>query len=318
MRRRLVKHGPSTLIVSLPAKWIKERKLQPGDEVNIDEQDTGLVLSSDKQHHEEEVEFDITNLDRTSVVLLLHSIYRSGVTRCTLTFSTVSTIHYRTGKKIRYAEIIHSLMGRFIGYEITREKAHQIEITQVSHIDKEQIPNMIQRTFHLLYDITQTFNDAFVDDQIEQFASIETQHDTITKLISFLIRSITVKGLENKRYSNTMIHILATIDKLIDTLKYIARRETKTKSAYSEPFKELVRLFSSSVMEYVKLFQKYDEKKVNMISKKRDEYKIQLKEVHKKLSASEFAIGTELAQALELLFDLLEWRFVLVLSQSSR
>lgn len=315
MRRRLVKHGPSTLIVSLPAKWIKERRLQPGDEINIQEEDAGLVLSTDKQQHDEEVTFDITNLDRTSVVLLLHSIYRSGITRCTLTFTTATTLHYRTKKKVRYADIIHSLMGRFIGYEITREKAHAIEITQVSHIDKEQIPNMIQRTFHLLYDITQTFSDAFLNDRPEEFASIETQHDTITKLISFLIRSITVLGLENKRYSNAMIHVLATIDKLIDILKYIARRETANKSNYSESCKELVRLFSASVMEYVKLFQKYDEKKVNTISKKRDDFKTQLKTVSTNLRAPELAIGTELTQALELLFDLLEWRFVIELSK---
>ena len=36
MKRKVVQQGPSTLMVSLPAKWAKRLGIKKGDEINID------------------------------------------------------------------------------------------------------------------------------------------------------------------------------------------------------------------------------------------------------------------------------------------
>lgn len=206
-------------------------------------------------------------------------------------------------------------MARFIGFEITREKPTEIEISQVSSIDKDQIQTMIDRSFHLLYDITETFATALKKNDGATLHTIEAHHDSITKLISFSIRSITSQGLKNTRYNNAMIHILANIDKLIDIMKYVSRREHEKPLTISDMMQTLVDFFATSIYDYVRLFQKYDEKKITSLSEKRDTFKATFKDHKISLNQQELVLGTELLQGLELLFDLIEWRFQLFLSE---
>lgn len=43
--RKLVKHGPSTIITSLPSKWIKNNNFKAGDTIKIVEINNKLVIS---------------------------------------------------------------------------------------------------------------------------------------------------------------------------------------------------------------------------------------------------------------------------------
>jgi len=46
MERKLVKQGRNALTVTLPAKWLKFRRLEAGDSVFFDEKDDGILISS--------------------------------------------------------------------------------------------------------------------------------------------------------------------------------------------------------------------------------------------------------------------------------
>ncbi len=48
MNRRLVKHGEATLMVSLPARWLREKNLGKGDEISVEEENEKLILTSSK------------------------------------------------------------------------------------------------------------------------------------------------------------------------------------------------------------------------------------------------------------------------------
>ena len=43
MKRKLVKQGPATLMVSLPVKWLQSQNLNKGDEVDIEVKDNKIV-----------------------------------------------------------------------------------------------------------------------------------------------------------------------------------------------------------------------------------------------------------------------------------
>jgi len=49
MIRKLVKQGPATMTVSIPKDWIDRFHLRNGDEVNIEEKETKLIISSSKK-----------------------------------------------------------------------------------------------------------------------------------------------------------------------------------------------------------------------------------------------------------------------------
>ena len=47
-KRKVSLIGPSTLMVSLPSKWVKEFGVKKGDEINITENGPNLLLESQK------------------------------------------------------------------------------------------------------------------------------------------------------------------------------------------------------------------------------------------------------------------------------
>ena len=49
MKRKIVKHGNSTLTVSLPSKWAKNNSLKQGDEIDVIENGKELILNSKKE-----------------------------------------------------------------------------------------------------------------------------------------------------------------------------------------------------------------------------------------------------------------------------
>ena len=52
MKRKLVKQGAATMMISLPSKWIKENGLDKGDEIELIEQGGELLIKSrESQEH---------------------------------------------------------------------------------------------------------------------------------------------------------------------------------------------------------------------------------------------------------------------------
>src|SRR3989344_6610532 len=150
MMRRLVRHGPATLIISLPADWVKSKGLKEKDEVEVSDRGNELVIKLKESKRKDSITADITHLDRTSIILLLQAIYRAGFSKVLLTFNSPETVHFRTKKKISFSALIHYLLYRFVGFEISKETDNTIELTQISSIDQEEVEPMIKRTFILL------------------------------------------------------------------------------------------------------------------------------------------------------------------------
>ena len=45
MKRKLVKQGTTTLMISLPSKWLKNNALNKGDEIEISDDQNGLIIT---------------------------------------------------------------------------------------------------------------------------------------------------------------------------------------------------------------------------------------------------------------------------------
>lgn len=317
MKRKVVRHGPSTLIVSLPAKWAKNKGLKEKDEVEIIEDDNQLIISASGNKKKNEVVTDITGLDRTSLVLLMHAIYRAGFSKVTLLFDKPETVHFRLQKKVLFSKTIHHLINRFIGFEIARETDKSIEIVQVSYIDPDEVGNMISRTFLLLKDMVDSLYTALIQNDRKELEKIEDKHDTLTRMIGYLLRAVNRGELPRNASSYALTHILANVDKIADIFKYLVRERAKS-AKISRKMIPLLKVFKLSFEEYVSLTRKYDEKIISNISRQRDEYKQDLKEIKNALNADDYYLGIALTQSLELLFDLLEWRMYINLAENRK
>src|SRR3989344_2290509 len=49
MKRKIIKQGPNTLMVSLPRAWVKKYSVKKGDLMEVTEKGRTLILSEDKE-----------------------------------------------------------------------------------------------------------------------------------------------------------------------------------------------------------------------------------------------------------------------------
>ena len=87
MQRKVMKQGPSTLVVSLPTQWVKKNKIQKGNSVHLEEKGKTLILSLLPQAQEK-----IISLNLSQTVPMTHrvvgALYKAGFDEMTLTYST--------------------------------------------------------------------------------------------------------------------------------------------------------------------------------------------------------------------------------------
>ena len=76
MKRKIIKLGPATLVISLPSKWIKQTHVKPGDEIELEEIDNNLVIKAEESKKINKIFLDFTEKD-----LLMKRIFASKYLR---------------------------------------------------------------------------------------------------------------------------------------------------------------------------------------------------------------------------------------------
>ncbi|MEK6970049.1 MAG: AbrB/MazE/SpoVT family DNA-binding domain-containing protein [Nanoarchaeota archaeon] len=95
MERQLVKHGASTLMVSLPKKWLDQQKLQKGDSIEITTSVDKLILNS-KKYKKKNLPINIyfRKADYGSVWTTLGTLYRKGCDEVYIKFEETDCFYH--------------------------------------------------------------------------------------------------------------------------------------------------------------------------------------------------------------------------------
>ena len=70
MKRKVIKQGPATLMISLPSKWAKNIGLKQGDEVELIEKGNGLLISSGSVSEGKECLIELKNIKQWIKIIL--------------------------------------------------------------------------------------------------------------------------------------------------------------------------------------------------------------------------------------------------------
>ena len=88
MRRKVIKQGHNTLTMTLPSNWTKKLNISPGDELELEERQNGLFLTTEKKLKQgRKAEFDITNMDIPTIWKYFMAVYREGYDEVLVKFS---------------------------------------------------------------------------------------------------------------------------------------------------------------------------------------------------------------------------------------
>jgi len=306
--RKLIQHGLSSMSVALPIKWIKTRGLKKGDNVFIKEEGNSLIINTDQGIELDKISIDVSDLDRTSVLLYIQSLYRFGYDEIQITFNKKTTTHYRLKKKTNISSIIHYTTNRLIGMEIIEQTENFVLIKNLIKETTGDFKNILRRIFLLLKETITSFVKAAQEHDLTTIKTVEEKHDNITKFVSYALRLLNKYGYPDIKKTYYYFHIIASLDKIADSIKYVARDILDYNHKLNDNTIEIFELTQNSLLLYYDLFYTFDKNKVDKLSHNRDFTKFKIKENIIKLPKHEIIFVMNLKQILEIILDLTDFR----------
>ena len=151
--RKLQKTGGSTLIVSLPKKWITENKLKAGSEVRLTEQPNSTIIIDHNQTNLRKKISVVKCNDEESQHLFrdLIGVYLAGGTEIKVTGNPRLTVKER--------KTIRKFSASVIGLEIIEEEATQAILTDMSNPGALPFRTAIKRLYKI---VSAMYNDSIL------------------------------------------------------------------------------------------------------------------------------------------------------------
>ena len=194
--RKLQKTGGSTLIVSLPKKWITENKLKAGSEVRLTEQPNSTIIIDHNQANLRKKISIVKCNDEESQHLFrdLIGVYLAGGTEIKVTGNPRLTVKER--------KTIRKFSASVIGLEIIEEEATQAILTDMSNPGALPFRTAIKRLYKI---VSAMYNDSILilEGSEDLAADVVDRDKEADKLQWFIERQFNMM-LENSNLSRQL------------------------------------------------------------------------------------------------------------------
>jgi phosphate uptake regulator len=293
MRRKLIKHGESSLTVALPISWIKENGLVKGEEVEIENHSGKLVISTKAHYEKKKIDLDITN-SKIMLKRIIGAGFKSGYDEIIINFSSHDELK----------QIQKLVREQFSGFEIINQSKSSITIKNLSEANFQEFPNVLRRFFLVLNQISEETAQAIEKDDFEWMKNITLLKIESDKFADYLRRAINMGFQTTLKRTPPLYTIIEqlekTADRYTDLCEYILTNEIKINKNLKNFINELFvfeQLFYS-------LFYKFDLKKINGFGIKKLELQETLEKIELNSTKKEIKIITLCDRILNLIFDL--------------
>ncbi|MBW3002774.1 AbrB/MazE/SpoVT family DNA-binding domain-containing protein [Candidatus Woesearchaeota archaeon] len=245
MKRKVIQIANSTQLVSLPRKWAQKYGIKKGDELDVKEKGSAVVVSLQEIKDKPlRAELNIGNMGRTSK-RVIGALYRGGY----------DEIHIKFAKSDDIQHVQDILRGGCIGFEMVEQGRNYCVVRKVSDALYNELDSMFRRCFLFLISISKESFD--VAEKLDKSAldSIKVMDKNITKFTDFCGRVLR-KQTQEKHI--IMYHIMEELERMGDEYKkmcgFIVNNKIKINNDTKKLYKDTTRL-----LEMLQdLFYKFD------------------------------------------------------------
>ncbi|MBU0959211.1 MAG: AbrB/MazE/SpoVT family DNA-binding domain-containing protein [Nanoarchaeota archaeon] len=248
MKRKLVKQGAATLMVSLPSKWIKKYNLNKGDEIEVETMSQGILLSPEKVNIKSEVKIQLKDSIESSTRTLITSAYRGGYDRILISFNNE--------KQFKILENV--IQTRLIGFDIVKKGENACIVENITELSPNQFGNILNKVFmniSALFKITK--------DRMENKRPEENYEDVENRIMQYdnFCRRVIAKRKVDEEKSELFWSFLHLVDHGQREIYYLNKLLGSVK--ISKLTKELLQ-DAEKMFELMK--QVYETKKMELLS----------------------------------------------------
>ena len=138
MKRKLVRQGKTTLMVSLPNNWVKRNNLQKGAEVSLNEDNNNILISTEQKKIRRKTVITLTSDTEPSVRTAIINAYRSGYDIIRINFKNKN-------QHILIDQIINSYA---IGLEMTKIDKLYCILESITEPEQQRFDVVFRRIFY--------------------------------------------------------------------------------------------------------------------------------------------------------------------------
>ena len=258
MKRKVNKVGPTTLSITLPAKWVKTNNIKKGDELNIDLKNNSLTIAPEQLTIEETIQENIPATTEGHVKSIVNNIYRRGYDKAVLHFDNETT-------RDQIIIALHETMG----FEVIEQKNNNITIKNLATPSEEEFNNLMRRAFLITLTIAEDGMKDIESGKIDINKYLQLKK-TVEKLMNICCRTLNSSTLRNLPISKLTYLIIHTADKIAYDYYYILRHSQNNKITD----KEVLIYYKKVTLYFRKFYDAYygkDTDKVEELTREKDE-----------------------------------------------
>jgi phosphate uptake regulator len=242
MKRKIIRLGTATNVISLPSKWIRRFSLAAGDELEITEDGNELQIATEKGlAQKKEIKVDFSGRTKWNTEMILTHIYRRGFDRI---------IAEGLDEEI-YSSIRSTVKNLLLGFEITNRSKDSCIVENLAEPAEQKYDVLVRRIFLL---ISESFECTFqsIAERKYNFSEMEELRSQCDKFILFCRRTV-IKESEPDTVLKweLLTHLMHIQHGLFYMYKYMNDNDVKPNGDVLIIFKDLQNYFSMYSESYL-------------------------------------------------------------------
>lgn len=239
MKRKAIQLANSTIVISLPSKWIKEHNIKKGDEIDVTDSGNKLIITNLETKEVKKIRLDINNLEINTFKRIFASIINVGYNEIELISS--SQEKNKTIQKF--------LRNSFTNLIAIKQSENSLIIKTIYEDNHKEFENILKRFFQLGTYLAEDTSEAIKKDNIEELFEASLIRFEMYKSSNYLKRAINSGyEIENKK-SHVLYSLIEGLMNITDAHlrigRYVIDNKIKIKKEISSFFQELVSLHGS-------------------------------------------------------------------------
>lgn len=242
MRRKAIQLANKTIVVSLPAKWVKQQGIKKGDEIEVEEGDSRLFLSTESKPSEIKKTINIDEYGPMKNRIVL-SNYLQGVDELELIFNKTEEIK----------EIKERVVNELIGFEIIKQTANSLILKDISGFSEQDLNRIISRIFLIIESTSKELLEALENKQEDLNHIISIDKET-NRMAYYSIRILNKREHEEIKKLPILYSTILLLEKIGDLYRDLARYIMGNNIKLSKEDLENLKLISELFLIIKKLY----------------------------------------------------------------
>ena len=294
MKRKIVKLGPATLVISLPNKWVRKFNIVAGNELEVVEEEKGLIIKTVSNFKTEKEFLDFTKINKL-LKRILASKYTKGTDEIEIKIDSLEK-----------SRIIQKRVDEMIGMEVIEQSKDRLLIKDIQGTNIENFDNILRRVLYLINSLSEESLKSISkkETDLEYLQDIEKN---INKFTDYCFRILNKKGYANYKNTSAMYCIIYLLEDLADEYKNLISYINENKIKLNN---ELILIYSK-IDDYYKnlqkLFLKFDLEDAVNLADYRDKIIIfTSKQLKNTKSANEAIIIKNFERIIKIIIDIMD------------